>query len=82
MAVGGVTPVVRRLSLTSGGTELWVVRTGVVLHALVGVDAVRQGGVDGTTKLGGSVETALSRRSLVLGVTLTSHEQQTDAMCW
>lgn len=80
MAVGGVTLVVRRLSLTSGGTKLGVVRTWVVLHALVGVDPIGEGGVDGTTKLGGSVETALSRRSLVLGVTLILREQQTDAM--
>lgn len=80
MAVSGVTLVVCCLSLTCDGAELWVVWTWEILYSLVGVDAVGKRGVDGTTKLGWSVEALLRRRWFVLCVALTVHEQRTEVM--
>ena len=50
-AIGGVTLVVRCLSLACSGTELCVVRAWIVLYALVGVDTVGERSVDGTAEL-------------------------------
>lgn len=62
---------VLRLGFTGSRADLWVVRSCVEL-----ADAVARRCIDGTTKLGRSIEALLSVRGLVLGVALTSREQQ------
>ncbi len=65
-AVHGMVPAVLRLGLARCGADLWVVRAGKEL-----VDAIALRGIDGTTKLGRSVEAVQSLGGLVLCVTFT-----------
>lgn len=72
-AVGGVILAVLCLGFTGSRADLWVVRSCEEL-----ADAVARSCIDGTTKRGRSIEALLSVRGLVLGVALTSREQQMD----